>query len=212
MNKWNPDDEMDARLASRGSEEVVMRPKTARAIIVESIQSNTSDESISNGTLNELDRLHPNYDDIVSSSLSTNTEKTIQRQDSFIRFTSAKTKNFNAYQETVINGIYSDSDESYPIHGSIVTSTSSSSEDLSMQKSEVDQNITVNETSNELDKTNPYYEAITRSNSSDSEKIAIDRVAVIKSKSPNLTKSDSHKKTIVYETSSDSNECHMDVD
>jgi hypothetical protein len=167
----------------------------------------------------ELDQPHSNYDDIASLSLSTNPEKIVSRQGNFMRLKSAKPKKYNAQQDIVINDIYSDSDESYPIHNSIITSSSSDCEELSMKdetidhrtltgtpKLEVQQNILADEASNELDKTNQHFESITSSISSDSKEIAMHQEAVIESKSPNLTKSDTNQKTIVYETSSDSDD------
>ncbi len=219
LNKRNSHDEMDARLTSASSNEVVMRRKTASPLVIESIDSYIEDDNISNRTLMELDESHPNYDDIASLSLSTNTEKIKSRQGNYMRLKSAKPKKYNAQQDIFINDTYSDSDESYPIHNSIITSSSSDCEELSMKnetidhrtltgtpKLEVQQNILADEISNELDKTNQHFETINSPISSDSEEIAMHQEAVIESKSPNLTKSDTNQKTIVYETSSDSDD------
>lgn len=213
LNKRNSHDKIHPRLTSADSKAAVMRRKINRTIVDKSAQSKFFEGNISDVTSNEFDRSHSSYDDILSSSSTTNTEKTILRQNTLMRFTSPKPKNFTTCQGAIFNDTYSDSDESYPIHNSFVTSTPSYPDESSTQQETADhltlsdtQSIITNESSNQLDKMNPYFERVISSMSSDSEEVVILQEVVVKSKSLNLSKSDTYPKTIAYETSSDPND------
>jgi hypothetical protein len=219
LNEQNLHDDIDVNATSNDVTEVVKRRSTVKSIVVESIISDTSEENALNETLSEIDGSCFRYDDVVSSSSSTDTEKTILRQNTFVRFTSAKPKTSNAHPETFPNDISSDLDESYPLHDSFVTSTSSDCEEISTQqetvvqptlthkqKSYSNENIITTDPSDESNTANLHFQAVTSSMSSNSEETGIHREVVIKFSSSNRTKSDIRQKPIVYETSSDSHQ------
>ncbi|CAF0758891.1 unnamed protein product [Rotaria sordida] len=186
-----------------------MRRKPVKNIIAESFVSDISDDIDPNETSSEPHRSYTDFDDNVSSSSSTNTEKTTLRQETFVRFISAKSKNGNVNRQSCSNDMFSDSDESYPLYESICNSTSSDFEDLSIQDEIIDQetlidtqkmqdqqNTITNDNSNEPDKTS--------SISSDIEKMTMHEESTIKFVSSHLIRmSDIQQKKITYETSSD---------
>ncbi|UJR33489.1 hypothetical protein I4U23_020934 [Adineta vaga] len=180
----------DYRSLSSHSKEVMIRPTTAQTCVVKSFPSESSENDSDNETLDEAHRMDFRYDDIVSSSSSADMEKTLQR-----RFIISK---FNNDQNTMVNSFFSDSDESYPLHQSIVTSSSSSSSlsaDIS-SKQNIKRNINIDEIESNTE--------LRSSLSSDSEYMIIHQNARNKLKSPSLMTSDNHQKPIVYETSYES--------
>jgi hypothetical protein len=214
----DPYDDTIDNSTSTDSKEMVMQQKYVTSVVIESTVSHNPEETSLNEPLSESDELSSHYDDNVSSSASTNTEKTIFRQDTFSRFTSARPKSNLSYQEPTFNDIFNESDESYPVHNSFVTSTSSDSPRSETQletiarsslvesnNSQPQQNIIANRNSDELDKMDLNFESVGSSTSNNSEEITEQRTRVIKSKSPNRIKSDVRQVKTVYETSSDSN-------
>lgn len=215
LNKQNLHDDINAD--SRSNEvKVIKRRATARSVIVESVISNTSDETILHGTTSEKDESGFSYDGVVSSSSSANTEKTMLRQDTFVRFTSARPRNRNVPQETFINDFSSELDESYPIRDSFVTTESDDDEEFSTQenfvrrttydtqKSNGQNNTIATDASNDSDVTNLHFEGVVSSISNNSEEMTVPRKAVIRTTFSNGTKSDIHQNPTFYETSSDS--------
>ncbi|CAF0784556.1 unnamed protein product [Rotaria sp. Silwood1] len=185
--------------------------------------SNISEDFDPNETLSESHWSYTHFDDHSNSSSSTNTEKTIIRQETLAGFIFTRPKHSNTHRQSCLIDKFSGSDESFPCYKSICTSTSSKSEDLLIQQETVDletlidtqkiqsqQTTTTNEKLNEPDKRNLHFKDKTSSISSDFEKMSMHEEPVIKSVFSNLIgRSDIQLKKPTYETSSDLTEVEI---
>ncbi|CAF2337589.1 unnamed protein product [Rotaria sp. Silwood2] len=223
LNKLNTHDDIDASSTLTELQEVVMQRKVVKDIIVESFTSDILEDFYPNETPSKSHWSYIRFDNNASSLSSTNVEKTILPQETFVRFISTRPKHSNTHQQPSLNDVPSDSDESYPFYKSICSSTSSNSEGLSIQQEIVDQETLIdtetiqtqqktiaNEKSNKLDKTDLHFEDKSSSISSDSKKMTIHKELMVKSVSPNqIHRSTIQQKSLTLEISSDLTEVEI---
>ncbi|CAF0752495.1 unnamed protein product [Adineta ricciae] len=192
--------ERDFRSTSSHSMEVFVRPKTGRTLVVESFLSDSTENDFPNETMIEPDDKEISHDGVVSSSTPTNVEQTI--------LTRHTTSRFNDERATVIKDFSSDSDESYPLHKSFVTSSSES--DITSINEKSDHRSLVTNMSKEniargmiADGTDSSIQ-LQNSLSSDSEGTTVRKRVSNISQPPHPMKSDNCSNVFVYETSYES--------